>query len=386
MRAFWARLQARGEPLEARLLEALQGLTRAVTAQQRRLAALAQLLVAASGAAPLAPQQQQEQQQQEQHHGQQQQEQQQQATPATDAAAAAAPRALAPLLVGMLPRYRALVGAALQATAPLSVVALLRRYYGARLGELCAAMEAAQEGRRHGGGGGDGGPDGAASEGGSDDVDMAENGGGAGTGSGGDDEGAATARAALAALGAAWCGRVRLVASCLAALGLEAAGEEAYTAVVGAHVRTQLAALAPGGALDRRVLPAARRAACDAPLAFLRLLLLTGERGGAGSGGAADAPLPWSPGPDGWGAAEADGDEAALRLHEWRLRLAYLLLEAVGALRTAAMFDAVVDFPDSAPAIQDLAECLRHTVRRAGVGGGGGCCASLLASLQTGAD
>ena len=44
------------------------------------------------------------------------------------------------------------------------------------------------------------------------------------------------------------------------------------------------------------------------------------------------------------------------------MRLTYLLLETLGSLRTADMFDAVVDYPDSAPAIQDLAHCLRHTV------------------------
>jgi len=49
-------------------------------------------------------------------------------------------------------------------------------------------------------------------------------------------------------------------------------------------------------------------------------------------------------------------------LKEWRLRLSYLLLETLGALRTADMFDAVVDYPDSAPAVEDLADCLKHTV------------------------
>jgi hypothetical protein len=51
---------------------------------------------------------------------------------------------------------------------------------------------------------------------------------------------------------------------------------------------------------------------------------------------------------------------------EWRLRLTYLLLETLGSLRTADMFDAVVDYPDSAPAVEDLAHCLAHTV---GMGG-----------------
>lgn len=46
---------------------------------------------------------------------------------------------------------------------------------------------------------------------------------------------------------------------------------------------------------------------------------------------------------------------------EWRLRLTYLLLETLGLLRSGDMFDIVVDYPDSAPALSDLAACLQHT-------------------------
>lgn len=37
------------------------------------------------------------------------------------------------------------------------------------------------------------------------------------------------------------------------------------------------------------------------------------------------------------------------------------MLETLGALRSADMFDIVIDFPDSTPALQDLAVCLQHT-------------------------
>jgi anaphase-promoting complex subunit 2 len=37
------------------------------------------------------------------------------------------------------------------------------------------------------------------------------------------------------------------------------------------------------------------------------------------------------------------------------------MLETLGAVRSADMFDAVIDFPDSLPALQDLAVCLQHT-------------------------
>jgi hypothetical protein len=50
-----------------------------------------------------------------------------------------------------------------------------------------------------------------------------------------------------------------------------------------------------------------------------------------------------------------------LSAQEWKLRLTYLMLETLGALRSSDMFDIVIDFPDSAPALQDLAVCLQHT-------------------------
>lgn len=37
------------------------------------------------------------------------------------------------------------------------------------------------------------------------------------------------------------------------------------------------------------------------------------------------------------------------------------MLETLGALRSADMFNIVIDYPDSAPALQDLSVCLQHT-------------------------
>lgn len=37
------------------------------------------------------------------------------------------------------------------------------------------------------------------------------------------------------------------------------------------------------------------------------------------------------------------------------------MLETLGALRSSDMFDIVIDYPDSGPALQDLALCLQHT-------------------------
>jgi hypothetical protein len=56
-------------------------------------------------------------------------------------------------------------------------------------------------------------------------------------------------------------------------------------------------------------------------------------------------------------------------LQEWQLRLTYLMLETLGALRASDMFDIVIEYPDSAPALQDLALCLAHTNMAAQVSG-----------------
>ncbi|MEW5301063.1 MAG: hypothetical protein WDW36_003946 [Sanguina aurantia] len=47
--------------------------------------------------------------------------------------------------------------------------------------------------------------------------------------------------------------------------------------------------------------------------------------------------------------------------HEWRLRLLYFAYETLGQLRIQELFDIVVDYPDSLPALKDTAACLSHT-------------------------
>ena len=46
---------------------------------------------------------------------------------------------------------------------------------------------------------------------------------------------------------------------------------------------------------------------------------------------------------------------------QWKSRLDYFIYEILGRLRTEEMFDIVVDFPDSVPALRDLKTCLEHT-------------------------
>ena len=48
-------------------------------------------------------------------------------------------------------------------------------------------------------------------------------------------------------------------------------------------------------------------------------------------------------------------------LQQWQRRLDYYVYETVGQLRIREMFDIVVDYPDSRPAVQDMKDCLEHT-------------------------
>ncbi|KAG9146918.1 hypothetical protein Leryth_021563 [Lithospermum erythrorhizon] len=48
-------------------------------------------------------------------------------------------------------------------------------------------------------------------------------------------------------------------------------------------------------------------------------------------------------------------------LVRWQLRLEYFAYETLQDLRTEKLFDIIVDYPDSAPAIEDLKQCLDYT-------------------------
>lgn len=109
---------------------------------------------------------------------------------------------------------------------------------------------------------------------------------------------------------------------------------------------------------DQAVLPRSQRLVCAGPLCFLRLVLGQADQSSAklqvrssGHGAAAAQPR------------LQDTHHLVLMcaLQEWQLRLTYLMLETLGALRSADMFDIVIDYPDSLPALQDLSACLQHT-------------------------
>ena len=58
-------------------------------------------------------------------------------------------------------------------------------------------------------------------------------------------------------------------------------------------------------------------------------------------------------------ADEGAPDSAALE--HWHARLRFVTMQSLASLRISELFDLVVDWPESLPALDDLNECLRHT-------------------------
>jgi len=54
-------------------------------------------------------------------------------------------------------------------------------------------------------------------------------------------------------------------------------------------------------------------------------------------------------------------EQGQCSLQQWQSRLDYYVYETVGQLRMTEMFDIVVEYPDSRPAVQDVKDCLAHT-------------------------
>ncbi|KAL5719267.1 anaphase-promoting complex subunit 2 [Ranunculus cassubicifolius] len=54
-------------------------------------------------------------------------------------------------------------------------------------------------------------------------------------------------------------------------------------------------------------------------------------------------------------------DIAPEELVRWQLRLDYFAYETLQDLRIAKLFEIIVDYPDSSPAIEDLKQCLTYT-------------------------
>ncbi|GJU39095.1 hypothetical protein Tco_1192052 [Tanacetum coccineum] len=57
----------------------------------------------------------------------------------------------------------------------------------------------------------------------------------------------------------------------------------------------------------------------------------------------------------------SSGDKLYERIIRWQLRLEYFAYETLQDLRITKLFEIIVDYPDSVPAIDDLKQCLEYT-------------------------
>ncbi|DBA88589.1 hypothetical protein WJX77_003031 [Trebouxia sp. C0004] len=203
-------------------------------------------------------------------------------------------------LVGLQQQYMRTAGAMLSNAAPCSMTDLLSQYFGAKLTEFSQANNPS-------------GKDDSSDEGDneSDAMDMSR-----------------SPRPAVTVMGEAWVQRLRQILMHVRQLGLEGVSEEAYTAVVCQHLQNHLASHTKR-VFDSPLLPAAQAYVAAVPLQFLRLLL--------------------------------SQKQGQCSLQQWQSRLDYYVYETVGQLRMTEMFDIVVDYPDSRPAVQDVKDSLAHT-------------------------
>ena len=159
----------------------------------------------------------------------------------------------------------------------------------------------------------------------------------------------------LQAMGAEWVRELEGVGGVLHDLGLGALSEEAYAQVrsdsrgVGLPVASPVSHAGPPppvkvvcsqlygwlaanvqGVYDKFCLRAARAYIAQVSLPFVQGLL-----------------------------AAQSGCSGALA--QWQSRMEFFIYHALGSMRTEELFDIVVEYPDSSPAILDLKECLRQT-------------------------
>jgi len=131
-------------------------------------------------------------------------------------------------------------------------------------------------------------------------------------------------------MGSEWVASLRVVADSLAAAGMGTLNAQVASEVVCEHLQEKISGVM-GGRFGEPMLQLAFQYANAVPLEFI--VLTTGS---------------------------PPGDLCRHREH-WRRRLGFRVYNSVAELRIGEMFDIVVDYPDSLPALEDLGTCLSNT-------------------------
>ncbi|KAL3631183.1 anaphase-promoting complex subunit 2 [Castilleja foliolosa] len=143
----------------------------------------------------------------------------------------------------------------------------------------------------------------------------------------------------------------------LRSLGFTSLAEDAYASAIFLLLKAKVDELA-GDEFRFSVLESIKEWIQTVPLQFLHALLayLGGSKGYESSSSGMKSPLASHPSVRCFGTGiPSEG------LVRWQLRLEYFAYETLQDLRIAKLFEIIVDYPDSSPAIEDLKQCLEYT-------------------------
>lgn len=142
----------------------------------------------------------------------------------------------------------------------------------------------------------------------------------------------------------------------LRSLGLTSIAEDAYASAIYLLLKAKVEDFA-GEDFRSSVLGPIKGWIKAVPLQFLRALLaFLGANNFANPSSGTKSPLASRPSSF-YFKTEVPSEE----LVRWQLRLEYFAYETLQDLRIAKLFEIIVDYPDSAPAIEDLKSCLEYT-------------------------
>ncbi|KAJ8774682.1 hypothetical protein K2173_017128 [Erythroxylum novogranatense] len=143
----------------------------------------------------------------------------------------------------------------------------------------------------------------------------------------------------------------------LGSLGLTSMAEDAYASAIFLLLKDKVHDLA-GDDYRASVLGSVKGWIQAVPLQFLHALLAY-----LGDNTSYDYPSPGLKSPLAYHPlSRCDGTNISSEgLVRWKLRLEYFAYETLQDLRIAKLFEIIVDYPDSSPAIEDLKQCLEYT-------------------------
>lgn len=140
-------------------------------------------------------------------------------------------------------------------------------------------------------------------------------------------------------------------------LGFTSMAEDAYASAIFFLLKTKVHELA-GDDYRSSVLESIKLWIQAVPLQFLHALLayLGDSKSNGSPSSGLKSPLASYPSSNYYGT-----ETPSEGLVRWQLRLEYFAYETLQDLRIAKLFEIIVDYPDSSPAIEDLKQCLEYT-------------------------